>query len=879
MIKRSLRIKVLAAMFSAITFISFHGTAEAITYTGEGNYSFTDSPETNDGNDLIITDGARVSANALTPKKITNKKYEDQFVGYKYEISNVKTFYGNEGTIEFIEGDKFSSDNVSMTLTDDSIKNLKDELDKIVNKDKNKTTLKIKFREEKSTIHYGKIERKSETWDDFITKDGSINETLEINIVNGELKLLPKSYIFEREKTDEKAGTANHGTMTSSADIKTSEIWNRNVLTSYDSEDASITVSSNGRLLTTDGISTTKNISITDGGKIGNSYEGVTANNLFVDGDVAVSDPDYIEIDTSNNTYLISGSDIKVADTLSSQNNIYASDLGNITAGKIESKNGNIFTANIEELSQSGGIIFSDKPDNLTITGTITAGGKVKGNALNVGVINASSALTSGNQSIKGIFSTNSQAKFNAGIIMNGQKITSLGAATLSDASTEVVNGAQLYATQQKLTGIEGQKYTAGSDIDISSTNEISVSKVGKVASKDNGIMTGDAVYQETSKIDSILKSHNASITSNNSKLENLTTSIESLRKSLGTINSSVSDAISGLPGSLANFANKDLTDLSDTGINTLKSYIKSEIKKQMPSNSKTASYAIDTPISHDTSAVDNVIASKAKVSDLTALEKEVDGKADKAGVSLVEDTTNAKADFGYVNDGLAKKADQAVVEAIGRDVDRNTFAIAKNTELIQANTEAISGLKNSKVDVSGSNIDASSWSKKVGTGTVAKDDTGLVTGNCAASALDKKADIGYVAMGLSAMEGSLEQVNQSVTKDVSRVGAGASALMGLHPTGDKFEFATAYGHYKNSNNTALGVFYKPTANSTLSMAGTIGDGDAMVSAGVSIKLGLNKEVKKVITPNEFAVMKSAVDSQDEKLDQIESALRLLMTK
>ena len=135
------------------------------------------------------------------------------------------------------------------------------------------------------------------------------------------------------------------------------------------------------------------------------------------------------------------------------------------------------------------------------------------------------------------------------------------------------------------------------------------------------------------------------------------------------------------------------------------------------------------------------------------------------------------------------------------------------------------------------------------------------------------------MAIGLGAMENNLDQMSQQVTKDVNHVGAGASALMGLHPTGDKFEFATAYGHYKNSNNTALGVFYKPTANSNVSVAGTIGDGDAMLSAGVSIKLGFNKEVKKVITPEEFGAMKTTVDSQDEKLDQMEKTLQQLMAR
>ena len=607
-------------------------------------------------------------------------------------------------------------------------------------------------------------------------------------------------------------------------------------------DSVSITVSNNSTLKSKSNVKTDKSINVTDGSFL-KAAGSITGGDVY-------SDKAIISTTKDQGESIITPGDITATGALKSDTYIGA--VSGAVSGNTVYSGGDIVSAN-----------------------SIKAGGLAKGNVLNVAAINATTASITGNQAISGIFTTTSQAKFNGGAALGGKKITGLSIGTLSTTSTDAVNGKQLYTAMQS----SGKTYTAGSDISISSANAISVSKAGKVASGDTGIMTGDAVYQETSKIDNAFKANSASITSNNSKLENLTTSIEGLRKSLGTINSSVSDAISGLPGSLENFANKDLTDLSDTGINTLKSYIKSEIKKQMPSNSKTASYAMEAYDFKDTSAIDNVITSKANAADLTAIGSKVDSKADKADVSLVEDSINTKTDLGYVNDGLSKKADQFAVEAIGRDVDKNTSAIAKNTDLIQSNTEAISGLKDSKADVSGSNIDVSSWSNKLGTGSVAKDDTGLVTGNSTASALDKKADIGYVAIGLGAMESDLDQMSQQVTKDVSRVGAGASALMGLHPTGDKFEFATAYGHYKNSNNTALGVFYKPSTNSTVSVAGTIGDGDAMLSAGVSIKLGLNKEVKKVITPNEFSTMKAAVDSQDEKLDQMEKTLQQLMAR
>ena len=856
MLKRSLRIKVIAAIFSA-AFLFGVSPAGAYTYSG-GTVTIDQVAE--DENDLVVTGGANVSSNTtLIPQKnkvttTTNYKINTQQIGLTAvrfrddnpqagAIANVAAFITGLPT------------NIDVNIANEIIDTYK-----IVAKKINQRESDYFWIDQKS-LAQGPKEFEA------INKKYGYN----INFLAGyrnikyfegySEQLLNMSYFFYNLKYEN--GKWSYDTSQIDTDLNPTiptdtsilkEWFNQNYtksetinLKTYEHQDASITVSNKSTLSSTGNIQTSKDISVTGTSKLTATTGTIKGDNITSDGDI-IAQSNYSAPDGKST---ISGATINSTGTLTASKDIKAT-TGSISSTVIKATGGNVIANN-----------------------SIKATGKVKGNALNVGVINASSASITGNQSISGIFTTVGQAKLNGGAVLGGKKITGLSIGTLSTTSTDAVNGKQLYTAMQS----SGKTYTAGSDISISSANAISIAKAGKVASGDTGIMTGNAVYQETSKIDSVFKSHNTSITSNNSKLDSLTTSIESLRKSLGTINSSVSDAISGLPGSLANFANKDLTDLSDTGINTLKSYIKSEIKKQIPSNSKTTSYAIEATVTKDTTAIDNVITSKANASDLTALGSKVDSKADKSDVSLVEDRINDKADLGYVNDGLAKKGDKSIVETVSGDVAKNTSAIAKNTEFIQSNTEAVSGLKDSKADVSGSNIDVFSWNTKLGNGTIAKDDTGLVTGNSAASALDKKADIGYVTIGLGAMESSLDQMSQQVTKDVSRVGAEASALMGLHPTGDKFEFATACGHYKNSNNTALGVFYKPSANSTVSVAGTIGDGDAMLSAGVSIKLGLNKEVKKVITPKEFGTMKSTVDSQDEKLDQMEKTLQQMMAR
>ena len=93
----------------------------------------------------------------------------------------------------------------------------------------------------------------------------------------------------------------------------------------------------------------------------------------------------------------------------------------------------------------------------------------------------------------------------------------------------------------------------------------------------------------------------------------------------------------------------------------------------------------------------------------------------------------------------------------------------------------------------------------------------------------------GEVYDHLSGMKSDLEG-------QINKVGAGAAALAMLHPEGfdpaNKWNFAVGYGHYKNANAGALGAFYKPNADTTVTVASTMGNGNPMFGAGVSFKIG-----------------------------------------
>ena len=107
----------------------------------------------------------------------------------------------------------------------------------------------------------------------------------------------------------------------------------------------------------------------------------------------------------------------------------------------------------------------------------------------------------------------------------------------------------------------------------------------------------------------------------------------------------------------------------------------------------------------------------------------------------------------------------------------------------------------------------------------------------------------------------------------VNKVGAGAAALAALHPLDfdpdAKWDFAAGYGNYRSANAAAVGAYYRPNEDTMFSVGGTFGNGENMVNAGVSFKLGsgsshvstsrvaMAKEIKEL--RGELEAMKSAM--------------------
>ena len=102
----------------------------------------------------------------------------------------------------------------------------------------------------------------------------------------------------------------------------------------------------------------------------------------------------------------------------------------------------------------------------------------------------------------------------------------------------------------------------------------------------------------------------------------------------------------------------------------------------------------------------------------------------------------------------------------------------------------------------------------------------------------------------LFATSQQVAQNAQSISKlgnRINKVGAGAAALAALHPLDfdpdDKWDFAAGYGNYNGENAVAIGAYYRPNEDTMFSVGGSFGNGENMVNAGVSLKLGQGNHV------------------------------------
>lgn len=118
----------------------------------------------------------------------------------------------------------------------------------------------------------------------------------------------------------------------------------------------------------------------------------------------------------------------------------------------------------------------------------------------------------------------------------------------------------------------------------------------------------------------------------------------------------------------------------------------------------------------------------------------------------------------------------------------------------------------------------------------------------------------------------------------VNKVGAGAAALAALHPLefnpDDKWDFAVGYGNYRNANSVAFGAFYRPNEDTMFSLGTTLGNGENMINAGLSFKIGQKgKSQNRQGLMQEITELRETVARQDSEIKELKIMIQQLMAK
>lgn len=131
-------------------------------------------------------------------------------------------------------------------------------------------------------------------------------------------------------------------------------------------------------------------------------------------------------------------------------------------------------------------------------------------------------------------------------------------------------------------------------------------------------------------------------------------------------------------------------------------------------------------------------------------------------------------------------------------------------------------------------------------------------------------------------VQGDVTNLKKDVSrldKRVNKAVAGSAALAALHPLDfdpdAKWDFAAGYGHFHNGNAAALGAFYRPNEDVQLSVGSTVGNGETVVNAGLSVKVGAHSNVSRsrVAIGKEVLELKKTVALQNAQIQNLTALL------
>ena len=461
-------------------------------------------------------------------------------------------------------------------------------------------------------------------------------------------------------------------------------------------------------------------------------------------------------------------------------------------------------------------------------------------------------------------FGTNGRAGA-GGVTSYTRQLQNVSAGRVSSTSTDAINGSQLYDV-----ALEAQKYNTlvdGSNTTVESKDNAFGRKEYKVnVNKDlvdmNSASFGkviDAVHSYIGKDKAHFfdgtTSTNTKVDANGMKLEN-TDNLDTAEYTMDgmTANSngkSISFTTNGISAGDQNINNvkTGVADTDAVNVKQLKDYVE-------------ANKAVESVITDN--QVDNIAAVRVTNGKSTG-----DANA-QYGVYVSKNTVTdiAKAANKFEGDSVIKVE---TTTGANHTADTTTFKFDGNeaAKVLPISYKANGGTVNKVMADEGFNfVNGNHINASVGADGLVRFD------------LDQNIP-NQINSNTNAINGLSDKVAKN-HKISERGIAGTAALAALHPLDfdpdHKLDVMAGYGHFHGSNSVALGAAYRPNEDLMFTVGSTVGNGDTVVNAGISYKVGAKSGVSrsKVSVAKDVADMKremEAMKAQNAKITAILNAV------
>lgn len=293
--------------------------------------------------------------------------------------------------------------------------------------------------------------------------------------------------------------------------------------------------------------------------------------------------------------------------------------------------------------------------------------------------------------------------------------------------------------------------------------------------------------------------------------------------------------------------------------------------------------YKISTNIvgSDNTTDTTTVTPNQTNTGSTDTSQETTNGTSTKTGEAVTVSTETKATHFGADHNETANEtADVKPGEKLSINGDKKNISTYVNGNSIQVKlndeidvkkvTAETASVGNTTITTDGLTIKDGPSITKTGIDGGNQKVTGVEAGEISSTSKDA-----VNGSQLFATNQQVAQNAQSISKlgnRINKVGAGAAALAALHPLDfdpdDKWDFAAGYGNYNGENAAAIGAYYRPNEDTMFSVGGSFGNGENMVNAGVSLKLGQGNHV----STSKVAMAKEIKDLRKE-LEGLKSAL------